>query len=73
MDKKSATIGRMYPDDYLRVERQPLLRRTEVTIAYGILDGLYDSIIFHYNGRIKCIPHFCTQDLDIEGIKKAWG
>lgn len=70
--KKSVTIGRMYPDDYFMVEHQPLLKRIEVTIAYGLLDGLCDSIILYYNGKIGYKPLFCTLDLDIDGIKKVW-
>ena len=69
--KNGGIIKNMYPDSYIGVEPQPAHKRIEVVIAYGLLDGLYDSIMFFQNGKMRYTPSFCTFDLDIEGIKKA--
>lgn len=48
--------------DYLWAESQPTLKRIEVTIAYGLLDGLCDSIILHYNGKIGYKSLICISN-----------
>ena len=72
ISKKSVKIEKTHPDYYLWVEPQPSLKRIEVIISYGLLDGLYDSIIFFNNGRMRYTPSLCTYNIDIPGIKKLW-
>jgi len=70
-EKNGTIIKRMYPHDYIWGEPQPSLKRTEVFICYGLMDGLHDSIILFKNGKMRYVPHFCFGNLDVEGIKKA--
>jgi len=58
---------------YIRIEPQASFNRIEVMIAYDLLEGLYDSILFYENGKMKYNIMFCHGSLDIEEIKRKWG